>query len=89
MAIKTFQVTMTGAAVQVSTQPIICNWFTYVNNAAAEIDLGDANLQPIHLAPGGTFYQNRPSPGVSNLQTWYAKGTNTQKLDVIYDDGTL
>lgn len=88
MAVKTFQVTLSGGVdAVVPAGNIWAIWYTFINNASHEIDLGDATLQPIHLAPGGTNYQNRPSPTVSSLAGWCAKGTGGDKLDVIYDDG--
>ena len=86
--VKTFQVTMTGSAVPIVTQPLQCKWFLFVNNAAAQIAVGDVNNQPIKLATGGTEYQGWKGPANSNLLGWYANGTNTQLLDIVYDDGT-
>ena len=89
MAVKSLRVTLSGAT-QVSATSILCRWICFVNNAAAVMYLSDATVatgQGITLQNGGSNFV--PPLGdvssASNLNQWYAKGTDTHVLDVVYD----
>ena len=89
MAVKNLQVTLSGLT-QISATSIKARWVTFQNNAAAVMRLGDATTTSsigISVAAGGDNYA--PPMGeqamVHDLSQWYVVGTDTQKLDVVYD----
>jgi hypothetical protein len=91
MAIKTLQITQTGATVAVSAVPVKCRWVVFQNNAAAAMRAGDANTtasRGYSIPAAGTFsapvasYQSFDT----DLSQWFTVGTSTQVLDVIYDE---
>lgn len=97
MALKTLQITQSGAAIQVSAQlpagsPTKVKWIAFQNNAAAAMRVGDSNVSSTRgyslAATGGTW--NVPVPLNStmgaDLTQWYVFGTSTQVLDIVYDD---
>lgn len=89
MAITTLQVTLAGKT-QVSATKIKARWITFQNNAGAVMRVGDVNTSStvgISIAAGGSNFT--PPLGdvssLSDLSQWYVVGTDTQKLDVVYD----
>ena len=94
MSVKSIQVTMTGSAVPIVSVSTRALWIQFQNNAAAVIRIADSNVsttQGIALSSGGGgFFVPPPSPRaytLNDLLGWQAVGTNTQKLDIVYDDG--
>lgn len=90
MAVKTLQITQTGSAVQLATASIFARWVIFQNTAAAAMRLGDANVttgKGVSLAATGIPWILPPMPDGAHydLSQWYAIGTNTQLLDVVYD----
>lgn len=95
MAIRTLQVTQTGATIPVSATPIKCKWAVFQNNAAAVMRVGDANTTTTRgysLAAAASFpvpVPNGTSTFGTDLSQWSTVGTLNQVLDVIYDDMTF
>lgn len=90
MAVTTMQVTLSGAT-QVSATKILARWVEFQNNAAASMRLGDANVtssRGISLLAGGGFFAPPTSDisQVHDLSQYYVVGTDTQVLDVVYDE---
>jgi hypothetical protein len=85
------QVTQTGAAVQLSTTPIMCRILVVQNNAAAVAHVGDSTVSTtkgIQLAASGAANSilKIESPVESiNIAQYYTIGTSTQLLDVMYE----
>jgi hypothetical protein len=92
VSVKTLQVTQTGSAIQVSTTAIRCKWAVFYNTAGAAMRIGDSAVTasrgiPLALTTGSFVV---PVPIAStfgtDLSQWWTIGTNTQLLDVVYDD---
>ncbi len=92
MAIKTLQVTQTGSTIQVSATPIKCKWAVFVNTAGAVMRIGDSSTTATRGVSlpltSGQFVVPVPIASTfgTDLSQWWTIGTNTQLLDVIYDD---
>ena len=90
MAVTSLRVTLSGAT-QVSATSILARWVTFINNAAAKMNISDSAVatdQGIPLAQTGGNFFLPPTSDISqvhDLSQWYAKGTDTQVLDVVYD----
>lgn len=85
------QVTQTGSAIQISSTPIQARVLIIQNNAAASARVGDSTVtssKGISLASGGgansILYIESPVASI-NLSQYYTIGTNTQLLDVLYE----
>lgn len=90
MAVTTLQVTISGKT-QVSATSLKARWVLFQNNAGAVMRLGDTNVT------SGVGYSIAASGGVLNmapfsdpslaydLSQWFIAGTDTQKLDIVYD----
>lgn len=91
--IQTLQVTIGAAPTRliVVGASVACKWFTFQNNAAHTMRLGDSNVSSsrgLALNAQGSFYtQSGSAPGSSNLASWFVQGTQNDVLDIIYDDG--
>ena len=89
MAVTQIQVTLSGAT-QVSTTKLLARWVAFQNNAAAVMGLGDSSVSATHgilLQAGGSMFCPPTSDisQVHDLSQWFAKGTDTQILDVVFD----
>ena len=91
MAIKTLQITLTGAAQQVSAKPIKCKWEVFQNNGTPAVRAGDANVSATlgySIAPAAAFPLPVPFASTfgTDLSQWFVIGTAAQLLDIVYDD---
>jgi hypothetical protein len=91
MAIKTLQVTLTGAVQQISAVRLKVQWATFQNNAVAVMRVGDASVSATQgyslAATGGALtvpLQTEATFG-TDLSQWFVIGTATQVLDIICD----
>ena len=89
MAVTTLQVTISGKT-QISSTSIKARWITFQNNDSSDMHVGDTNVSStrgIKLTAGGSNFT--PPVGdpalVHDLSQWFLAGTDTQKLDVVYD----
>lgn len=88
MALKSFQVTLTGGVDPIlPSGDIRARLFLFVNNAAHNMTTGTADLCTIAINAGGNYYQNTAPAGFLNIAGWCVKGTAADKLDVFYDTG--
>lgn len=89
MAVTTLQITLSGQT-RISATKLLARWVEFQNNAAAVMRIGDINTsatQGISLAAAGGFFAPTTSDVslVHDLSQWYVIGTDTQKLDVVFD----
>lgn len=90
MAIVSIQVIIGAGATQISANPVKARWIAFSNNAAAVMRIGDPSVaanRGISLAVAGGFTTPTYPEGAyyGDLSQWYAAGTATQVLDVVYD----
>lgn len=90
MAVTTLQVTISGKT-QVSTTSLLARWAKFQNNAAGAMRAGDTNVTSsvgYALAATGGVMNLDPMGDPSlvyDLSQWFIAGTDTQKLDIVYD----
>lgn len=95
-AVKTLQVTIGAANTSIISSGAHqnCRWIVIENNAAHSIRIGDTNISSSRGlllssgTPGGSFYIGPDSAGSArDLGNWFINGTQSDVIDVIYDDG--
>ena len=93
MAVRSFQVTLSGGVDHIATQRTLAKWVIFQNNAATAVTLGDpatvTATNGLVMAAAAQHDVPTSAPvGQTDLATWAAKGTAAALLNVIWDDGT-
>lgn len=91
MAIKTLQITQTGAAIQLSSVSQRARWIAFFNTSGHTCRIGDANVSStvgaqLPATTGNwTVMPPESAPYGTDLSQWYTVGTASDLLDVVYD----
>ncbi len=93
MALKYLKVTMTGSAVQITSAHTPITDVQFQNNATHTITIGNSSVATGGIVlgtsttagAGGTLYMGPFPQRATNLDEFWAIGTNNDTLDVLYN----